>query len=188
MNGNVNLLTHLAWLTGLWHKARVSSMMIILFQFFLSSEFPFPTPNHFDDELRIPIWDMSLSRLAEISRLWLFISIGLLLPTDKRWEPCHTALVKPIKLINYEDSCDTKPFRSMYIFLYPPSSLLVATSCTDCFSSIAFGFASLDVDYKSNLLYSLKPLEGSELPLWFPTPIQYTQRNQDVWSGSPLKG
>ena len=84
MNGNVNLLTHLAWLTGLWHKARVSSMMIILFQFFLSSEFPFPTPNHFDDELRIPIWDMSLSRLAEILRLWLFISIGLLLPTDKR--------------------------------------------------------------------------------------------------------
>ena len=84
MNGNVNLLTHLAWLTGLWHKARVSSMMIILFQFFLSSEFPFPTPNHFDDEFRIPIWDMSLSRLAEILRLWLFISIGLLLPTDKR--------------------------------------------------------------------------------------------------------
>ena len=84
MNGNVNLLTHLAWLTGLWHKARVSSMMIILFQFFLSSEFPFPTPNHFDDELRIPIWDMSLSRLAEILRLWLFISIGLLLPSDKR--------------------------------------------------------------------------------------------------------
>ena len=84
MNGNVNLLAHLAWLTGLWHKARVSSRMIILFQFFLSSEFPFPTPNHFDDELRIPIWDMSLSRLAEISRLWLFISIGLLLPTDKR--------------------------------------------------------------------------------------------------------
>ena len=84
MNGNVNLLTHLAWLTGLWHKARVSSMMIILFQFFLSSEFPFPTPNHFDDELRIPIWDMSLSRLSEILRLWLFISIGLLLPTDKR--------------------------------------------------------------------------------------------------------
>ena len=84
MNGNVNLLTHLAWLIGLWHKARVSSMMIILFQFFLSSEFPFPTPNHFDDELRIPIWDMSLSRLSEILRLWLFISIGLLLPTDKR--------------------------------------------------------------------------------------------------------
>lgn len=84
MNGNVNLLTHLAWLTGLWHKARVSSTMIILFQFFLSSEFPFPTPKHFDDELRIPIWDMSLSRLAEILRLWLFISIGLLLPTDKR--------------------------------------------------------------------------------------------------------